>query len=121
MRIELNLLSRRPVTFGPFEVIDIVLLVLFVFMMPLAVWAFKILPLYLSFFLFATPAIIFVFRFRIRKRPGYFVHWLDYKVRPRDWVCGFSQRFRADDFPSRTPGWTSLPRGGKLGCLPRGP
>jgi hypothetical protein len=99
-------LSRKPIKIaGVFEIVDVVMLVFFVGMVPFLGFAFLRVPLWLMFMVVSMPIIAFVWRFRVRRRAGYFYHWVSYRMRPKFWVSGFAQRFRIDDFPSRVPGW----------------
>jgi hypothetical protein len=111
MRLEVNFLSRKPIKIaGIFEIGDIVLMGLFVFMLPFFGLAYLGIPLYFSWLVCGVPIMIFVLRFRVRRRPGYFMHYVGFKIRARYWTCGYSQRFRLDDFASRALGWSDLPR-----------
>jgi len=113
MRLEINLLARRPIKIlHIFEILDVVLFVVFCCLAPFVGYMFLHLPFSWTLFVCSTPMLIFIFKFRVRRRAGYFQHWLDYKVRPHYWVGGLGQRFRWDDFPQRVMGYTNAKRSG---------
>ena len=117
MRIELNLLSRRPPKYGPFEIPDIVLMV-FCAVAPMIICSFLPIPYVMGFGIILAPALLYVLYFRIGRRSGFFLHWLGWRMRARKWISGWDRR--DGGFASRVPGWERLPRvkGGRLGRLP---
>ena len=75
MRIEINLLARRPVKIMHlFEIGDIFLLILFGFLMPFAGMIFFNINFIWSLCVTTIPVVYFVFRFRVRRRSGYSFH-----------------------------------------------
>lgn len=105
MRLELNLLMRKPVKFlGIFEIVDVVS-GLFGLIVSVLAYGLADFPLWLAILSGMAPVAAFFLKFRVGRRPGYFRHWVEAKVRARHWVSGFIQRGRLDDFAVRVPGW----------------
>jgi hypothetical protein len=93
MKLHLNLLARRrPKYFGLFEVLDVVVGGCGITLPWVLATLFQK-PVWVFFLLFGFPVLFFVARFRVGRRAGYFVHWVNWKVRPHRWVSGFLEHF----------------------------
>ena len=114
MRIEINLLARRRVKIlHLFEVGDVALILFCGFLMPFVGMIVFNISFFWTLSVCAVPAMIFIFCFRVRRRSGYFIHWVDFKLRPKRFVMGWLSAGRRDGFLQRCLGYEHLPRRGR--------
>jgi hypothetical protein len=73
-----------PLYLGRFQITDIIVLIL-ALIPPVPVGLLTPIPMPLAVVMCMGPVFFYVFKFRIGKPPGYFVHWLRYHMRAKYW------------------------------------